>query len=216
MRNSVWALVLALSVGPLFAQDPEDAIELRIGAVFADGNLALRDFQAANHPVQQIKRILDEARVRLTAAQERELNSVVDAQQKAVKASSQNDEAIRRINGEYTAKFYAVLTQDQRSVLRRQRTDQLMMYGGLPGLKVILDNAKTPLTADQEKQARMAYDEFYEQFKQLQRDSKGVPDRIQLDKAENSALAKVIRLLTPGQRRALAASRQGSLSQTTR
>jgi len=216
MRRSVWALVIAFSASPLFAQDPEEALELRIGGIFAEGNLAVRDLQAANHPVQQIKRILNEAKVRLTAVQERELNSVVDAQQKAVSASSQNDEAIRRINGEYTAKFYAVLTQDQRTVLRRNRTDQLMMYGGLPSLKVILDNAKTPLTADQEKQARAAYDEFYEHFKQLQRDSKGLPDRVQLDKAESSALAKVIRLLTPSQRRALAASRQGSLSQTTR
>ena len=216
MRRSVWALVIVFGAIPLFAQEAEEALDLRIGAVFAEGNLALRDLQAANHPVQQIKRILDEAKVRLTAVQERELNSVVDAQQKAVRASSQDGEAIRRINGEYTAKFYAVLTQDQRTVLRRHRTDQLMMYGGLPALKVVLDNAKTPLTADQEKQARVVYDEFYEHFKQLQRDSKGLPDRIQLDKAENSALAKVIRLLTPSQRRALAASRQGSLSQTTR
>src|SRR5262245_15324959 len=121
MRRSVWALVIAFGAAPLFAQDLEEALELRIGGVFAEGNLPLRDLQAANHPVQQIKRILDEARARLTSVQERELNSVVDAQQKAVRASSQDDEAIRRINGEYTAKFYAVLTQDQRTVLRRHR-----------------------------------------------------------------------------------------------
>jgi hypothetical protein len=214
VKGLIWTLGLIFSILPAFGQDPEETLlQLRIGAVFADGNLALRDIQAENHPVRQMKRFFDDAKLRLSSAQERDLNAIVDAQMLAVSANAQNEEAVRRINQEYTAKFYNVLTPDQRTALRRYRTDQIMMYGGFPALKLVMDNAKTPLTAEQDKQARALYDEFYQQFKQMPRDSKGAADRLQLDKAENETLAKVVRLLTPEQRRALAASRQaGSLN----
>jgi hypothetical protein len=213
----VWALVLVLSALPAFAQqDEEDTLfQLRVGAVFAEGNLALRDLQADNHPVQQMKRFLRDARLPLTSAQERELNAIVEAQISAVRASPQNEEALHHVNQEYTTKFYNVLTPDQRTSLRRYRTDQIMMYGGFPALKLVLENAQTPLTPDQEKQARALYDEFHQQFREMPRDGRGAPDRLQLDKVENNALAKVVRLLTPAQRKALAAARQG-LNQRTR
>jgi hypothetical protein len=213
MRRCVWVFVLVLSATSSPAQDLDENLELRIGAVFAERNLALRDIQADNDPVQQMKRFLRDAKAPLTAAQERQLNAIVDAQIAAVKAAPQNEEAIRHVNQEYTAKFFNALTPDQRTALRRYRTDQIMMYGGFPSLKLILEGAQRPLTAEQENQARAVYEEFYQQFRQMPRDSKGAADRVELDKVENTALAKVIRLLTPDQRRALAASRQGSLNQ---
>jgi hypothetical protein len=213
MTRYVWALILMLSAPPLFAQEEDETLfQLRIGAVFAEGNLALRDFQAENHPVQQLKRFLRDARLPLSSVQERDLNAIVDAQIKAVQASPRNDEAIHAVNQEHTTKFYNVLTADQRTALRRYRTDQIMMYGGFPALKLILENARTPLTPEQEKEASALYDEFHQQFRQMPRNSRGAPDRSQLDKVENGALARVVKLLNPAQRRALAAARQ-SLNQ---
>lgn len=215
MKRYIWALVLALSAAPTFAQDP-DEFELRIGAVFAEGNLALRDVQSDNHPVQQLKRFFNQAKLPLSSVQERQLNSIVDAQIKAVRATSQNEEAIRVVNQEYTAKFYGVLTPDQRLTLRRYRTDQIMLRGGFGSLKMLLDNAKKPLTPAQEKQARALYDELNQDVKQIPRDSKGAPDRTQLDKAENNALARVVKLLTPEQLQVLIDSRQSSVNQLPR
>jgi Spy/CpxP family protein refolding chaperone len=215
MKGYVWAFVLALSTAPVFSQDPEE-FETRIGAVFAEGNLALRELESENHPVAQLRRFFNQARLPLTSAQQRQLNSIIDAQAKAVKASPPNRDAIRVINEEYTAKFYGVLTPDQRLTLRRYRTDQIMLHGGYAQLKMILDNAKKPLTPEQERQARALYDELNQEVKQIPRDSKGAPDRMQLDKAENSALTKVVQLLTPEQRQVLVDSRQSSVNRLPR
>jgi Spy/CpxP family protein refolding chaperone len=214
MKRLTWVLALVLIPMPAVAQqDEEDTLfQLRIGAVFAEGNLALQHLQAENHPVQQMKRFLRDARLPLSSSQERELYAIVDAQITAVQASPQNQEDLHRVNQEYTTKFYNVLTPDQRTSIRRYRTDQIMMYGGFPALKVILENAQIPLTTDQEQQVRALYDEFFQQYREMPRNAKGAPERTVLDKVENTALARVVRLLTPAQRKALAASRQ-SLNQ---
>jgi Spy/CpxP family protein refolding chaperone len=91
-----------------------------------------------------------------------------------------------------------------------------MLHGGYAQLKMILDNAKKPLTPEQERQARALYDELNQEVKQIPRDSKGAPDRMQLDKAENSALTKVVQLLTPEQRQVLVDSRQSSVNRLPR
>jgi hypothetical protein len=215
MSRCTFVFVLLLSTLPLLAQDPDD-FESRIGAVFAEGNLALRDAQSENHPVQQLKRFFNQAKMPLTSAQERQLNSIVEAQEKAVMAARKNEEAIRAANEGYTGKFYGVLTPEQRLTLRRYRTDQIMLRGGFGSLKMLLDNAKTPLTSEQEQQARSLYEELNAEVKKLPRDSKGTPDRMLLDKAENSALARVVKLLTPEQLQVLINSRQSSVNRLPR
>ena len=147
----------------------------------------------------------------LSSAQEKQIAAVVEAQVKALQSGPASQDVIRVVNQEYTRRLNEVLTQDQRQALRRYRTEQIMMRGGFPALKFILENAQAPFTVEQEKQARALYDEFDRQVTQLSRDSKGVPERAQLDKLENEALGKVVRLMTIEQRRALAASRQGGL-----
>ena len=213
MRRYLGIVALVVFAVPVFAQDPEEAFlrELGMGALFADGNLALRQLQRGNDPVQQLKRFFLEAKLPLTSAQERQLNQVVDAQIKALQNAGQNEEAVRRANIEFTRKSNEVFSAEQRTELRRYRTDQIMMGGGFPALRLVLENAQTPLTPEQEKQASLLYIDFNRQVTQLTRDFKGIPDRAELDKLENEALGRVVRLLTPAQRRALSASRQGSL-----
>jgi hypothetical protein len=199
---------------PAFAQDPEEAFlrELGMGALFADGNLAFRQLQRGNDPVEQLKRFFAEAKLPLASTQVRQLNSIVEVQIKALQSSGQDEDAVRRANRELSRKSNEVYTADQRAALRRYRTEQIMMGGGFPALRLVLENAQTPLTLEQEKQASLLYTDLNRQVTQLVRDSKGTTDNVGLDKLENDALGKVLRLLTQDQRKALAASRRGSIT----
>jgi len=213
MKRHLCVVAVVLFAAPVFSQDSEESVlrDLGMGAIFADGNLALRQLQRGDDPVQQLKRFFNEARLPLTSQQERRLKSIVDAQIKALQAAGQNEEAVRQANLEYTRKSNEVFTTEQRAELRRYRTEQIMMRGGFPALRLTLENAQTPLSPEQEKQAQALYTEFNRQVALLGRASSGIPDRADLDKLESEALGRVVRLLTPAQRRALAASRQGGL-----
>jgi hypothetical protein len=217
----IWLCLLALLLiaTPVFAQQEADESALRelgMFGIYALGDLAIQDYQRGNDPVQQLKRFLAEARQPLSSAQEKQLNSIVEAEVKAVQASTKTEDVLRRLNAEYTRKVNDALTPDQRTPLRRYRNEQIMMRGGFPALKLILENAQVPFTADQEAKAQALYLDFNRQAGQLARDAKGAPDRTQLDKLEAESLGQVVRLLTPEQRRALASSRQGTLAARSR
>src|SRR5262245_34515103 len=189
MRLSVCILALALSAAPAFAQqEPSEEQILRdlgMGGTFALGNLAVRDLQRGNDPVQQLKRFFSEARLPLSSAQQKQLTAVVDAQVKALTASGEDEDAARRINQEYTRKVNELLTPDQRAELRRYRTEQIMMRGGYQALRLIMENAQTPFTEEQEKQVQGIYIDFNRQLDQVLRDAKGKPNRAEMDKMEN-------------------------------
>jgi hypothetical protein len=182
MSRFVWVLALFLSAAPAFAQaDPEELLrELGMGGTFALGNLAVRDIQRGNDPVQQFKRFFAQAKLPLSSSQEKQMKSIVDAQVKALVANENSEEGSRRINGEYTRKVNDILTADQRGELRRYRTEQIMMRGGLQALKLIMEDAQTPFTPEQETQAQAIYVDFNRNFDQLERDSKGNPNRATL------------------------------------
>jgi len=219
MKICVCLVALLLIAAPVFAQQEADESALRelgMFGVYALGDLALQEYQRGNDPVQQLKRFFASAKQPLTSAQEKQLNSVVEAEVKAVQASPKTEDVVRRLNVEYNRKVTEVLTPDQRSTLRQYRTEQIMLRGGFPALKLILENAQVPFAADQEAKAQALYLDFNRQAGQLARDAKGTPDRAQLDKLENESLGQVVRLLTPEQRRALAASRQGTLAAKVR
>lgn len=221
MKRHVWVFALVLATAPCFGQnqvqDPDELVlrELGMGGTFALGNLALRDAQRGDDPVQQLKRFFSLAKLPITSAQERKLETIVEAQVEALRAAKTGDD-LRRVNLDYTRRLNDVLTPDQQAELRRYRTEQIMMRGGFPALRFILENAQAPLTGEQETQALALYNDFNQQVEKLPKDAKGRPDRAELDKLESQALGKVIRLLTPPQRRALAASRQGSLTSKVR
>jgi hypothetical protein len=216
MRCCIWILALSLIAIPAFAQqetsEEQMLRELGMGGTFALGNLALRDLQRGNDPVQQLKRFFAEAKLPLKSAQVKQLESIVDAQGKALLANSGNEDATRKINQEYSRAVNEVLTQEQRTELRRYRTEQIMMRGGYQALRLIMENAQTPFSDDQEKQIQVIYADFNRQVDQVTLNNKGASARAELDKLETEALGKVVRLLTPTQRRALAASRQGTIT----
>jgi hypothetical protein len=214
MKPWLCIFALVLCAMPVFAQvQPEEDLlrELGMGGTFAFGNLAVRDLQRGLDPVQQFKRFFAEAKVPLTSAQEKRLNSVVDAQVEAIVAARNEEDAIRRLNADYNRKITEILTQQQRAELRRYRTEQIMMRGGFQALKLVLENAQTPFTPDQEKEVEAIYLDFDRQVDRLPKGPKGVANRADLAQLENASLGKVVRLLTPAQRKALAASRQGAI-----
>ena len=214
MKSFGWFLVLVLCAAPVFAQDTEeDALrELGVFAIYSGGNLALADIQRGNEPVQQLKRFFSGSGLPLTSKQEKELRAVVDDAVNALQDNRADEDAARRINADYMRKLNATLTPDQRTALRRYRVDQIMMRGGFPALKLIMENAKVELTVDQEKQAQAVYTDMFKQMAQLPKDTKGNVDRDLLSKVESQQLGKVVALLTPDQRRALLASRRGPIN----
>ncbi len=198
----VWTLAIFLIAAPAFAQDPEEALrELGMGGVFATANLPLMEMSRANDPVQQLKRFFLEARMPLTNDQVKRLGTIIDAQRTALNNTSPSDPGIARMNLDFMRRINGVLTQDQNSTWRRFRTEQIMMRGGFPALKLILENAEKPLTEEQEKNVIGFYNEFNEQI------NKETPNRVTLDKLEHDALVKVIRILNFEQRQALLTSR---------
>jgi len=209
MRRHVWILALLLSAAPAFAQDPEEALrELGMGGVFAMGDLAAREIDTTTDPVQQLKRFFLEAKQPLNDDQVRRLDVIIEAQRKAMHDNKQGTEGVLRMNQEFMRRVNGVLTAEQVAAWKRFRTEQIMLRGGFPALQLTLEDAGAPLSSDQDKQARAIYDEFNQQVAGLMRDSKGEPDRATLDKLETTALGKVVKLLTPEQRRGLAARRR--------
>jgi hypothetical protein len=211
MKYHVAVLVLFLAAVSTFAQNAdEEAIrDLGMFGVYGLGNLALNEIQRGNDPVQQMKRFFAQARLPLTSAEEKALNGIVESAAQELEAAGQSEEAVRRINADYTKKLNAVFTPDQRAELRRYRTEQIMLRGGFPALRLVLENGNAPLNEEQEKQIQTLYLDFNQKVNAMMRDKKVSPDRAELTALENQTLGKVVKLLTLEQRRALAASRQG-------
>jgi hypothetical protein len=212
---------LILSTAPAFAQDTGESEELiargvGVFGVFSSGNLALRDIARNNDPVERLKRFFSDAKLPLTSGQEEQLNAIVDSEVRELEAAGEDAAGVRRINVEYNRRVNAVLISDQRAELRRYRAEQIMLNGGFPVLKLILENGNAPLSPDQEKQAQGLYLDFNRLVGELPKDSNGRSDRTKLAALASEKLGKVVSLLTPEQRRALAAARQGTLSARVR
>jgi hypothetical protein len=214
MKYYVAFFAIVMTASSAFAQDVEESAlrELGMFGVYSLGNIALTDVQRGNDPVQQMKRFFLQAKLPLTSAQEKQLNGVVDGQVKALVAAGQNEDGVRRVNIEYTKKLNETLTADQRTELRRYRTEQIMLRGGFPALKLVLENGNAPFAEEQEKQVQALYLDFNRQVDAMTREAKGTPDHAQLSALENQELGKVVKLLTPEQRRVLALSRQGPVN----
>src|SRR5438046_1279345 len=135
MKLHVWIFALLLTAAPAFAQDPEEALrELGMGGIFASGDLALRDVDRNNDPVQQLKRFFTEAKLPLAPNQERSLETVIADQRKAQQANAKTPGSMGRLNQEFMKKVNAVLTPEQAAEWKRFRTEQIMLRGGYPAL----------------------------------------------------------------------------------
>lgn len=204
-RHVVLITLLLLAAAPAFAQETEEDLlrALGMGAVFGGGNLAVKDIDRGNDPVQQLKRFFNENKLPLTKSQESRLNAIIDAQRKMMHSAPQDDDALRKTNIDFMRKVIGVLTQEQQTTWRRYRTEQIMLRGGFDAVQLIMEEAKVPLTAAQEKEISAIYTEFDKQVEQINKDSGGKPDRAALDKLENGALAKIVAHLQAPQRQAL-------------
>ena len=114
---------------------------------------------------------------------------------------------LQKINDDVVPKIVALLKPDQQAAFKKWQSDEIKKGGGFAALKIIMEEAGAPLTAAQEPQIRTLYVEDVQQRAQLQREGQGTADPAKLAEVEKTTLGKVVKLLTPEQRKALLDSR---------
>ena len=114
---------------------------------------------------------------------------------------------LQKINDDLMNKITAALTPDQQAAFKKYLNGEIKKQGGLGALKVTMEEAGAPFTPDQEKQLEGFYGEDAQQRAQLRRESQGNPDPAKLADIDKATMTKVVKILTPAQRKALADSR---------
>jgi hypothetical protein len=114
---------------------------------------------------------------------------------------------LQKINDDVLPRILAVLKPDQQAGFKKWQNDEIKKGGGFAALKITMEEAGAPLTPTQEPEIRALYVEDSQQRLQLQRQGQGTADPAKLAELEKATLGKVIRLLTPEQRKALLDSR---------
>jgi hypothetical protein len=115
---------------------------------------------------------------------------------------------LQKINDEVVPKIVALLTPPQQAAFKKWQNDEIKKNGGFAALKIIMEEAGAPLTATQEPQIRTLYVEDSQQRAQLLREGQGTADPTKIAEIEKGTLGKVVKLLTPEQRKALLSSRK--------
>jgi Spy/CpxP family protein refolding chaperone len=216
MKKFIWIFALLMSAVPSVAQDSDEAglRDSNIGGQFALGNLTLRDtIKRVNDPVGQLKDFFTEARLPMTKEQERNVAAVVEAQQKDMQAILDHPadggsvDTTRNLNQEYLKRVNTILTPEQQSAWRHYRVEQIRLRGGFPVLKLILEDAGVPLSADGEKSIQEIFENFAARRTRLT-ESNPNPGVAEIDRLVYAEFNRVVALLTPDQRRALQSSRQ--------
>jgi hypothetical protein len=115
-------------------------------------------------------------------------------------------EKFKQINDDLMAKITAALTPDQQKAFKKYLNDEIKKAGGFDALKVIMEEAGAPLTAEQETQIKGFYAEGAQQRAQLQRESQGGPDQAKLKEIDTATMGKAVKVLTAAQRKALSDS----------
>jgi len=116
-------------------------------------------------------------------------------------------EELKKINDDLMTKITAALKPDQQAAFKKYLNGEIKKAGGFGALKVTMEEAGAPLTAEQEPQIQGFYTEAAQQSAQLRRESQGRPDQAKLDEIDKGVMAKVVKVLTPAQRKALLDSR---------
>jgi len=114
---------------------------------------------------------------------------------------------LQKINDEVLTKLTALLKPDQQAAFKKWQNDEIKKGGGFAALRVQMEEAGAPLTATQEPQIRTLYAEDAQQHAQLRREGQGTADPAKVAELEKATLAKVVKILTPEQRKALLDSR---------
>ena len=107
-----------------------------------------------------------------------------------VAANPQLAAELQKINDEVLGKIVVVFKPDQQAAFKKWQNDEIKKGGGYAALKVQMEEAGAPLTAEQEPQLRTLYVEA-----------------ARAREPEKDTLAKVVKILTTAQRKALLDSR---------
>jgi hypothetical protein len=116
-------------------------------------------------------------------------------------------EKFKQINDDLMAKITAALNPDQQKAFKKYLNDEIKKAGGFDALRVNMEEAGAPLTADQETQIKGFYTEDAQQRVQLQREAQGRPDPAKVAEIDRATMGKVVKVLTAAQRKALLDSR---------
>ena len=204
IRFSLFSLFLAVT--PLFAQDDAPTAALAGGG----GAQVFTRVDAVN-PMDQVKTFLTKANITLNSDQEKTLRPAVEAALKQFRELGDRrrggGEEIRKLNDDLLAKINAALKPDQQAAFKRFQNDEIKKAGGFAALKIVMEEAGAPLAGDQEPQIQGFYNEDAQQRAALMRESQGHPDPAKLADLQKATMAKVVKLLTPAQRKALLDSR---------
>jgi hypothetical protein len=227
MRKT-WLLLALLTTTLLFAQDDAPS-----GALSGGGAQVFTRVDAVN-PMDQVKTFLAKANVTLNSDQEKTLRPVVEAALKQLRdisdragagrggrgerkgpgapgltalANGPAAEEIKKMNDDLMAKITEVLKPDQQAAFKTFQNDAIKKAGGFGALKIGMEEAGAPLTAEQEPQIQSFYNDDAQQRAQLLRESQGHPDPAKLADLQKATMAKVVKVLTPAQRKALLDSR---------
>ena len=114
---------------------------------------------------------------------------------------------IIRLNDELLGRMASIsaLDPEQQVFLKKLYKDQVKSRGGLDAIKLTLEDAGAPFTAEQIAQIQPLFDQQNQAKLQLLKETQGTPDKSKLDQLQRETLAKVLRLLNPAQRTALLA-----------
>jgi hypothetical protein len=116
-------------------------------------------------------------------------------------------EELKKINDDLMGKITAALKPDQQAAFKKYLNGEIKKAGGLGALKVTMEEAGAPFTPEQETQLQGFYNDDAQQRAQLRRESQGAPDPAKLADIDKATMTKVVKILTPAQRKALTDSR---------
>jgi len=97
----------------------------------------------------------------------------------------------------------SALDAKQQSVLTKMSRDQMKSRGGFDALRISMEDANTPFTAEQLPRVQSLFEDQKQARAALARESQGTPDPAKLKQLDRDTLTKVVGLLTPSQRTAL-------------
>ncbi len=125
----------------------------------------------------------------------------------AALANGPSAEEFKKINDEMLSKTTAALNPEHQTALKKYLNAELKKAGGFGALKVTMEEAGAPLTAQQEPQIQGFYTEDAQQRAQLPKDAQGHQDPAKLAEIDRATMGKVVKVLTDAQKKALIASR---------
>src|SRR5437773_2524574 len=185
MRKAVWVSALLLAATPLLAQEEEPQAPFAGGG----GGAQVFSRVDSVNPMEQVKAFLAKASIMLNSDQERTLRPAVEAAIKqlqdisdrfaargerrgggerrgrgvtagiAALANGPAAQELKRMNDELMAKINSVLKPDQQAAFKKFQNDEIKKGGGFAALKVVMEEAGAPLTAEQEPQIQGLYSE---------------------------------------------------------